>query len=52
MHFTEPGGETVDVTGVLPIQHSIARGGTEYRFAISYDDIRGYVRATLVKCSL
>jgi cell division protein FtsB len=52
VHFTEPGGETTDVTGVLPIQHSFARGDTEYRFAISYDDIRGYVRATLVKCSL
>ena len=52
VHFTEPGGETTDVTGVLPIQKSFARGGTEYRFAISYDDIRGYVRATLEKCSL
>jgi outer membrane murein-binding lipoprotein Lpp len=52
VHFTVPGGETTDATGVLPIQHSIARGDTEYRFAISYDNIRGYVRATLAKCSL
>jgi len=52
VHFTEPGGETTDVSGMLPIQHSIARGDTEYRFAVSAADIRGYVRATLVKCSL
>lgn len=52
VHFTEPGGKTTDVTSVLPIQKSFARGDTEYRFAITYDDIRGYVRATLERCSL
>ena len=52
VHVTQPGGEVTDITGVLPLQKSFARGGMEYRFAISYDDIRGYVRATLEKCSL
>jgi hypothetical protein len=50
--FIEPGGATTTAEGVLPINKSIARGNTEYRFTVNAADVKGYARVTLEQCSL
>lgn len=49
--FTRPGGKRTQVTGILPLYHSVVVGGTEYRFAMRPDDRRGFMRVTAERCT-
>lgn len=47
--FTHIGGKTADVSGRLPLHHTMIVGDTEYRFTLVAGD-KGYVRVTGDTC--
>jgi hypothetical protein len=49
--FTRPGGKRTQVSGVLPLYHSVVIRNTEYRFAVRADDRRGFLRVTGDRCT-
>lgn len=48
--FSRLGGETSQVTGKLPIHHSVVLGNSEYRFTVTSGDSRGFVNVTGDRC--
>jgi hypothetical protein len=50
--FTKINGTKSDVTGVLPIQHSVSLGGYEYRFVITPSPARGFLQITGDRCQV
>ena len=51
LYFVQPGGETIEATGPLPLYHSVVRGDSEYRFAVTAGERRGFVTATAERCA-
>jgi Arc/MetJ-type ribon-helix-helix transcriptional regulator len=51
MVFTQLGGARSDVEGRLPLHHSIVRGSTELRFAVTPADLRGFVTVVADRCT-
>ncbi|MFC7048837.1 hypothetical protein [Emcibacter nanhaiensis] len=49
--FTLPGGETQEISGILPLHHSIVQGDKEYRFSMT-PGRRSFVDVTLLTCSV
>lgn len=49
--FTHLGGQRTQVSGVLPLYHSVVIKDTEYRFAMRPDDRRGFMRVTSDRCT-
>ncbi|WP_321397182.1 hypothetical protein [Emcibacter sp.] len=49
--FTLPGGETQDISGILPLHHSIVQGDNEYRFSMT-PGRRSFVDVTLLTCGV
>lgn len=49
--FMMPGGDTQQVTGVLPLYHSVITGGSEYRFSITAGRT-SFVDASVQQCDL
>lgn len=49
--FTLPGGETQNITGILPLYHSVILEGTEYRFTIN-SGRRSFADIIIRKCDL
>ncbi|MCA8928975.1 MAG: hypothetical protein KDC18_12965 [Alphaproteobacteria bacterium] len=45
------GGES-EAKGVLPLSHSVIRGGHEYRFILTKASVRGYLLVTMERCRL
>ncbi|MEX0923347.1 MAG: hypothetical protein WDZ84_11270 [Rhodovibrionaceae bacterium] len=48
---TVGGGETSEVEGLLPLQHSMVAGDREYRFTARPGDNRGFLNVTAVSCA-
>jgi len=48
--FTKIGGERADVSGIIPLHHSLVEGGTEYRFTVVQGD-RAFVDVTAEGCA-
>jgi hypothetical protein len=51
LRFIEPGGGGTEATGLLPLHHSVVRGDSEYRFAITAAERRGFVSVTAERCA-
>jgi hypothetical protein len=51
VRFIEPGGGGTEAVGQLPLYHSVVRGDSEYRFAITAAERRGFVSATAERCA-
>lgn len=49
IHFTMIGGKTFDVSGKLPIHHSIVVGDAEHRFSFIEGD-RGFIKVSGTRC--
>ncbi len=49
--FMMPGGDQQEVTGVLPLYHSVVTGGSEYRFSITAGRT-SFVDASVQQCEL
>jgi|TARA_R110002096_G_scaffold436009_1_gene665059 hypothetical protein len=49
--FMMPGGDQQEVTGTLPLYHSVITGGSEYRFSITAGRT-SFVDASVQKCGL
>lgn len=48
--FSRLGGKTSQVTGILPLHHSVVLGDKEYRFTITAGDARGFVNVAGDRC--
>ncbi len=51
VQFAELGGKTSEARGVLPLQHALVIGDSEWRFAIAADDKRGFAVVTGERCN-
>lgn len=51
VRFVEPGGGATEVSGLLPLHHSVVRGDREYRFSIVAAERRGFVFVTADSCA-
>jgi hypothetical protein len=51
INFTLPGGETQEISGMLPIYHSIILQKTQYKFSIVAGR-RGFADISMIKCDL
>lgn len=49
--FMLPGGDTQEVSGTLPLYHSVITGGNEYRFSIT-EGRTSFVDASVQQCEL
>ncbi len=50
--FTKIDGGESQAAGVLPLHHSVIRGGSEYRFVLTKSTSRGFVQVTAERCRL
>ena len=51
VRFVQPGGGGTEVSGLLPLHHSVVRGDREYRFSIAAAERRGFVFVTADSCA-
>jgi hypothetical protein len=51
LRFIKAGGGASEATGLLPLQHSVVRGDSEYIFNIVAGERQGFVSATAVRCA-
>ncbi|MBT5073053.1 MAG: hypothetical protein HOM63_04960, partial [Kordiimonadaceae bacterium] len=49
--FMLPGGDQQDISGTLPLYHSVITGGSEYRFSITAGRT-SFVDASVMQCDL
>lgn len=50
VRFTALGGESSQISGILPLHHSIVLNDAEYRFTIVQGENRGFVNVTADRC--
>jgi hypothetical protein len=50
--FTKIDGGESETVGVLPLHHSVIRGGNEYRFVLTKSTSRGFIQVTAERCRL
>ena len=51
LRFRQPGGAGSEASGLLPLHHSVVRGGSEYRFTIAASDSQGFISVTAERCA-
>jgi hypothetical protein len=51
LRFIKAGGGASEAAGLLPLQHSVVRGDSEYIFNIVAGERQGFVSATAVRCA-
>lgn len=51
LRFIQAGGAASDATGMLPLQHSVVRGDSEYLFNIVAGERQGFVTIAAVRCA-
>jgi len=51
VNFMMPGGDKQDISGTLPLYHSVITGGSEYRFSVT-SGRRSFVDASVQKCEI
>lgn len=50
LHFAQLDGTTTDASGVVPLQHQLVVGNSEFRFSIEIDDRKGFAHVTTQRC--
>jgi hypothetical protein len=50
VHFTLSSGTSEEATAVLPIDHSVVAGGSEYHINLAAGPTRGFVVVTAERC--
>ena len=51
VHFAPLAGQVVDASGVVPLQHQMVVGDSEFRFSIDIDDRKGFATVTGERCN-
>lgn len=51
VHFAPLAGQVVDASGVVPLQHQMVVGDSEFRFSIDVDDRKGFATVTGERCN-
>lgn len=51
VHFAPPAGDVVDASGVVPLQHQMVIGDSEFRFSIDVDERKGFATVTSERCN-
>ena len=51
LHFAQLDGTTTETTGVVPLNHQLVVGDSEFRFAVELDDRKGFAQVTTQRCN-
>ncbi len=51
VHFAPLGGQVIDASGVVPLQHQMVIGDSEFRFSIDVDERKGFAMVTGERCN-
>lgn len=51
VHFAPLGGQVIDASGVVPLQHQMVIGGSEFRFSVNVDQRKGFAMVTGERCN-
>jgi hypothetical protein len=51
VHFAPLAGQVIDASGVVPLQHQMVIGDSEFRFSIDVDDRKGFATVTGERCN-
>jgi cell division protein FtsB len=51
VHFAPLDGQAIDASGVVPLQHRMVVGGSEFRFSIDVDQHKGFAMVTGERCN-
>jgi len=51
VHFAPLGGQAIDASGVVPLQHQMVIGDSEFRFSIDVDERKGFATVTGERCN-
>jgi len=51
VHFAPLDGQVIDASGVVPLQHQMVIGGSEFRFSIDVDERKGFATVTGERCN-
>ncbi len=51
VHFAPLDGQAIDASGVVPLQHQMVVGGSEFRFSIDVDQRKGFAMVTGERCN-
>jgi hypothetical protein len=51
VHFAPLAGQVVDASGVVPLQHQMVIGDSEFRFSIDVDERKGFATVTGERCN-
>ena len=50
LHFAPLAGQVVDASGVVPLQHQLVVGDSEFRFSVDVDERKGFATVTGERC--
>lgn len=51
VQFTPPNGQTIAATGIVPLQHQMVTGDSEFHFSIDIDERKGFALVTSERCN-
>ena len=51
VHFAPLAGQVVEASGVVPLQHQMVVGDSEFRFSVDVDDRKGFATITGERCN-
>lgn len=51
VHFAPLDGQAIDASGMVPLQHRMVVGGSEFRFSIDVDQRKGFATVTGERCN-
>ena len=51
VHFAPLAGQAIDASGLVPLQHQMVIGDSEFRFSIDVDDRKGFATVTGERCN-
>jgi hypothetical protein len=51
VHFAPLAGQVVDASGVVPLQHQMVVGDSEFRFSVDIDERKGFATITGERCN-
>jgi hypothetical protein len=50
VHFAPLAGQAIDASGVVPLQHHMVIGDSEFRFSVDVDKSKGFATVTGERC--
>jgi len=51
VHFAPLAGQAIDASGVVPLQHQMVIGDSEFRFSVDVDERKGFATVTGERCN-